>query len=116
MVLRDKSIDFLKANLFEDETAGDNADNINGMEAGPCPSTNYAKRKRKEAEALAKKMSLAKQEQVAFLKDFIGPTNSVNDSKNIAVNQSVIDKNLAYAEDKKKSAAHIEALTKTEKK
>jgi hypothetical protein len=115
MVLKDKNIDFLKANLFEDEAAGDTADNNSEMIAGPCASTNYAKRKRKEEEALAKKMSLAKQEQVAFLKDFIAPTNTDNDSKNIAVNQSVIDKNLAYAEDKKKSAAHIEALTKTEK-
>jgi hypothetical protein len=56
MALRDKNIDFLKANLFEDEAAGDNADNMNEMEAGPCASTNYAKRKRKEEEALAEKM------------------------------------------------------------
>jgi hypothetical protein len=48
MVLRDKNIDFLKAKLFEDEAAGDNAENNNEMEAGPCASTNYAKRKRKE--------------------------------------------------------------------
>jgi hypothetical protein len=47
-VLRDKNIDFLKAKLFEDEAAGDNAENNNEMEAGPCASTNYAKRKRKE--------------------------------------------------------------------
>jgi hypothetical protein len=110
MVFRDKNMGFLKANLFEDEAAGDNAENNNEMEAGPCASTNYAKRKRKEEEALAKKMSLAKQEQEAFLRDFIAPTNTDNDSKNIDVNQSVIDKNLAHAEDKKKSAAHIEAL------
>jgi hypothetical protein len=98
MALRDKNIDFLEANLFEDEANGDNTDNSNEMEAGPCASMNYAKRKRKEEEAVAKKMSLAKQEQVAFLKDFIVPTNIDNDSKNIAVNQSVIDTNLAYAE------------------
>jgi hypothetical protein len=54
MALRDKNIDFLKA--FEDEAAGDNADNMNEMEAGPCASTNYAKKKRKEEEALAEKM------------------------------------------------------------
>jgi hypothetical protein len=100
MALREKNIDFLKANLFEDEAAGDN------VEAGSCSSTNSAKRKRKEEEALAKKISLAKQEQVAFLKDFIAPTNIDNDLKNIAVNQSVIDNNLAYAEDKKISRTY----------
>ena len=45
MVLRDNNIDFLKADLLEDEAAGDNADNNNEMEAGPCASTNYAERK-----------------------------------------------------------------------
>jgi hypothetical protein len=96
---------FPKGKLI-DEAAGHTPQNESEVEAGLSSSSNNAKRKQKEEEALSKKMAVVKQEQVAFLKEFIAPTNTDNNSNSAAVAQSVIDKNLAYAEDKKNGSAH----------
>lgn len=119
MVLRNQSLDFLKANLFDNESAIQNQDEKTGSdgELGNPSTSTYQKRKIREEEAASKKQSLAKLEQVAFLREIMSPASNASDlsPQNSAVNQSIIERNMAYAEDKKSSALHMAALTQSEK-
>ena len=119
MTLRQQNLDFLKANLFLDESACEAGD---GKEGGKNEESNsekstYAKRKRRDEEIASKKHEAIKQEQVALLREFMTPNSSVSAESphNEAVNQSIIEKNLACVNDKKCNAILTEALTKTEK-
>ena len=66
---------------------------------------------------MSKRNEAIKQEQVAFLREFMTPnSNASGDSiQNDAVTQSIIEKNLACVNEKKSNSILTEALTKTEK-
>ena len=108
MTLRQQNLDFLKANLFLDESACEAGD---GKEGGKNEESNsekstFAKRKRRDEEIASKKHEAIKQEQVALLREFMTPNSSVSAESphNEAVNQSIIEKNLACVNDKKCNA------------
>ena len=117
MTLRQQNLDFLKANLFLDESACEASNNKSDVKGDDGEQSNYAKRKRREEEMTSKKHEAMKQEQVALLREFMTPNSNVgNDSvSSDAVNQSIIEKNKACVDDKKSNAILTEALTKTEK-
>ena len=119
MALRQENLDFLKANLFVNESASEsNADNGHEKNAeNESEKSNYAKRKRREEETALKRHNAMKQEQVALLREFMTPNSSANNESphNEAVSLSIIAKNQACVNDKKCNAMLTEALTKTER-
>lgn len=119
MALREENLDFLKANLFTDESASENnVDNGHEKNADDeSERSNYAKRKRREEETALKRHNAMKQEQVALLREFMTPNSNTNNESphNEAVNQSIIAKNQACVNDKKCNAVLTEALTKSER-
>ena len=117
MTLRQQNLDFLKANLFLDESACETNNDDVKNETYDGEKSSYSKRKRREEEASSKKHEAMKQEQVALLREFMTRNSSgSNESQSIdAVNLSIIEKNRACVDDKKSNAILTEALTKTEK-
>ena len=116
MALREENLDFLKANLFTDESASErNVDEKNADDESE--RSNYAKRKRREEETALKRHNAMKQEQVALLREFMTPNSNTNNESphNEAVNQSIIAKNQACVNDKKCNALLTEALTRSER-
>ena len=119
MTLRQENLDFLKANLFADESVSENnADNeCERNVENESEKSSYAKRKRREEETAQKRHDAMKQEQVALLREFMTPnSNASNESPhNEAVSLSIIAKNEACVYDKRSNAVLTEALTKTER-
>lgn len=114
MTVRGKDLDFLVANLNDDESAC-NIDEITGSTTN-TQETSYAKRKRREEEAAASQRMVVKKEQIDLFKELMSPGSDNSDvSSSPGVNDSIVEKNLAYANNKRVSSMHTEAMTTTEK-
>ena len=73
--MRDKDLNFIVANLFDNESASQGDE----IEAETCPTANestYAKRKRREEETAAQNRLSEKKQQVALFKELMGSPSS----------------------------------------
>lgn len=106
MTVRGKDLDFLVASLNEDESASQ-SDGNGCVELNPQETT-YAKRKRREGE----NQKLVKKEQIDLFRELMSPDSITSDSSNTpCINDSIVQKNLAYANNKRVTAIHTEAMT-----
>lgn len=106
MTVRDKEINFLVACLDEQESAQENGDDVEDKTS--ITETSYAKRKRREEESSRQSKYSEKKQQLEILKELMStPDNSVgmstpsNHAQNVEVQNSVVQRNLASANEKK---------------
>ena len=106
MTVRDKEIIFLVACLDDQESAQENEDGLDDKSI--ITETSYAKRKKREEESSRQSKLSDKKQQLEILKEFMStPDNSAGMStpsshaQNVDVQESVVQRNLASANEKK---------------
>jgi hypothetical protein len=110
MTVRGKDLDFLVASLNEDESASQ-GDGNGSVELNP-QETSYAKRKRREEENHNAQKKLVQREQIDLFRELMSPDSIKSESSNTpCINDSIVQKNLAYANSKRVTATHTEAMT-----
>ena len=106
MTVRDKDINFLVACLDEQESAQENGDGLDDNSI--ITETSYAKRKKREKESSRQSKLSDKKQQLEIFKELMStPDNSARMStpsshaQNVDVQNSVVQRNLASANEKK---------------
>lgn len=100
MTVRGKDLDFLTANLTVEESAFEAEE----CEGANVPESSYARRKRRTEDSLHQQKVSDKKQQIAIMKEIMstpenGSTASTTSSD--SVNESIVQKNLASANEKK---------------
>ena len=106
MTVRDKEINFLVACLDDQESAQESGDELDDKSI--ITETSYAKRKKREEESSRQSKLSDKKQQLEILKELMStPDNSAGMStpsshaQNVDVQESVVQRNLASANEKK---------------
>lgn len=106
MTVRDKEINFLVTCLDEQESAQENGDGLDDNSI--ITETSYAKRKKREEESSRQSKLSDKKQQLEILKELMstpdvsaGMSTLSSHAQNVDVQNSVVQRNLASANEKK---------------
>ena len=106
MTVRDKEINFLVACLDDQESAQENGDGLDDKSI--ITETSYAKRKKREEESSRQSKLSDKKQQLEILKELMstpdssaGMSTPSSHAQNVDVQNSVVQRNLASANEKK---------------
>lgn len=110
MTLKDADLNFMVASLFSDESASE----VSDLEVKDVSvETNYAKKQRKYLENVEKQNVASEARQMALIKAVMTPARC-SDSESSILNQSLVDKNIASADQKSKNALYLSSLASSE--
>jgi hypothetical protein len=111
LCVQGKDIEFLTAQLDDEESGEGKASNDNAVN-----DSAYAKRKKRDYDNANEQRKSDKREQMVMFKELMSPESvSVSSESSNNINDSIIEKNRAYAVDKIASASHMDAVTAAER-